>query len=154
MFVINDKTKEIVLTQGNSCKIDITPYDEFTSEPIILQGEDRVIFTIKSPSGRKYFQRILTSEHYDCEEDKSLNLYLVPEDTIDLQPFSYLYDVLIVFENGETATFIDSSIFKIVQALGTIRDLDINTTDDSTDNNLNDNDINNNKEDSEVTNNG
>ena len=90
MFSIDEKNN-IKLTRGNSCKIDILPI--ITSSkivtagtPEILEEGDKLIFTIASPSGRKYLQKILTSDDYD-ENDDSVNLVLFPEDTIDLQPF-------------------------------------------------------------------
>lgn len=128
MFNINPRTNHIKLTRGNSCKIDILPLvvsgnDKTSKEPIILQDGDRVIFTIAGVSGRKYLQKILTPDDYD-ENDDSLNLILFPEDTINLKPLNYIYDVILVYDNGTSITFIDNAMFSILPAVGTYQDLE------------------------------
>lgn len=126
MFKIDSCTKHICLTRGNSCKIDILPIlidDNKNESPIILKDEDKLIFTVASPSGRKYLQKVLTADDYD-ENDESLNLILFPNDTINLQPFDYMYDVVIVYDNGSTVTIVDSAKFSILQAYGTYQDLE------------------------------
>lgn len=127
MFSI-DERNNIKLTRGNSCKIDILPIITSSKTitvgtPEILEEGDKLIFTIASPSGRKYLQKILTSDDYD-ENDDSVNLVLFPEDTIDLQPFDYVYDAVIVYDNGMTVTFIDNATFTILPAVGTYKDLE------------------------------
>lgn len=128
MFNINPKNNRIKLTRGNSCKIDILPLiaysgDKITKVPVILQNGDRVIFTVGGLSGKKYLQKILTADDYD-ENDDSLNLVLFPEDTINLQPINYVYDVVLVYDNGASVTFIDSATFSVLPAVGTYQDLE------------------------------
>lgn len=45
------------LTRGNSLLIDITPIDEKTQEPIVLTGEDKVLFTIYNKTRRIKLQK-------------------------------------------------------------------------------------------------
>jgi hypothetical protein len=130
MFEINNKTNKITLTQGNSAIIDITPYLNDSQNPIVLQEGDKVLFTVKSVSGREYLKKILTNNDYDNEEDTSLNVVLTPEDTVNLAPYRYLYDLLLIYANGEAYTFIGTSEFEITQAVGTINDLTQDRVDD------------------------
>lgn len=123
MFKIDPDTKHIYLTRGNSCKIDITPLCDCDSDAIILSDNDKVIFTMAAPSGRVYLQKILTSNDYDGLDDMSLNLILTPEDTINIKPLEYRYDVLLVYEDGASSTFISNAKFSLLQALGTYKDL-------------------------------
>lgn len=47
------------LTRGNSLLIDITPIDEETSQPIILEDNDRVLFTIYNETRNTKVQKTL-----------------------------------------------------------------------------------------------
>jgi len=123
VFNINPRTNHIKLTRGNSCKIDITPLCACDGDSIILTGEDKVVFTVASPSGRVYLQKILTANDYDDTDDMSLNLFLTPDDTINLKPLEYRYDVLLVCEDGTSSTFISNAKFSLLQAFGTYKDL-------------------------------
>lgn len=128
MFTVNAENNHIKLTRGNSCKIDILPLlvneSLKTQTPIILSDDDKVIFTVASPSGKIYLQKVLTADDYD-EGDETLNLIIFPEDTIDMQPYDYVYDVLVVYDDGSTTTFIRDATFSILSALGTYKDLEV-----------------------------
>lgn len=124
MFFINEKTHDIVLTQGNSCEIDTTPFFEDTEMPIVLGEGDKILFTVKSSNGKIYLKKILTNADYTNTEDTSINIILKPEDTVNLQPHKYVYDLLLVYADGRAYTYVDESIFEIKKAVGTIKDLE------------------------------
>ena len=105
MFRIRDDNT-IILTQGNSAIINVIPYIDDESEPIVLSTDEKIYFTIKSPSGRVYMQKVLTLNDYD--EENNLNLIFKPEDTINLEVYDYLYDMLYVNKDGDAYTFIES----------------------------------------------
>lgn len=104
------------LTKGNSCIIDITPIDEETKQPYILQDGDKVLFTVKDRIFQTVFQKALTNEDYD-EDDTSLNLVINPEDTISMRVGEHDYDCLLLTDDGQAITFI-SSKFIILEAAG------------------------------------
>ena len=120
--MFQNDTNKIELVRGNSAIIDITPINEETREPIRLANGDVVLFTIKTYMGFKKFQKVLTNQDYDSEEDDSLNLILEPEDTINWGIGDYYYDCLLIKADGTANTFISSSI-RILKALGVYTDL-------------------------------
>ena len=111
----------LIITQGNSIVIDITPIDDDTKEPIRLNDGEKVIFTVKNKLGNLMLQKILTNEDYDSPEDNSLNCVLDPSDTINFGSGLYLYDCLLITPT-EAVTFI-SSTFIVEKAYGKYTDL-------------------------------
>lgn len=109
------------LTKGNSGIIDITPIDEETKEPYILQDGDTVLFTVKNGISGSMFQKSLTNSDYD-EEDTSLNCAINPEDTIAMPVGVYDYDCLLLTADGQAVTFI-SSKFILCDAVGVYTDV-------------------------------
>lgn len=112
----------IILTQGNSALIDITPIDVDTGEPIVLEDGDKVLFTIKTQGGISMLQKTLTKDDYTDVDDKSLNCAIHPTDTINWGTGDYLYDCLLITDSGEAITFI-SSIIRLLKALGKVTDV-------------------------------
>lgn len=112
----------IIITQGNSAIIDITPIDVETGEPIVLEDGDKVLFTVKTQGGIKKLQKELTKDDYTDVEDTSLNCVIHPSDTIAWGVGDYVYDCLLITNDGEAITFI-SSAFRLLRALGKITDV-------------------------------
>ena len=110
---------EIRFTQGNSAVIGITPIDTSTGLPIVLEGTDKVLFTVKTRYGTTVVQKTLTAS--DADEHGVLLCELRPNDTINLAPGAYEYDCLYVAAGDQAVTFI-SSAFYIVRALGKYTD--------------------------------
>lgn len=111
------KDNEIVLTQGNSAEIDITPLD--ADGKIVVPSEgDKVIFVVKSHR-KEVFRKELTLNDWDNEQN-ALILILQPEDTINLPAIGYEYDCLYVFADGSKYTFIDKTPFVLVQAISKV----------------------------------
>lgn len=108
------------LTKGNSCIIDITPIDEETKEPYILQDGDTVLFTVKNGISGSMFQKTLTNSDYD-DDDTSLNCAINPDDTINMSAGEYAYDCLLLTADGQAVTFI-SSKFILSEAVGVYTD--------------------------------
>lgn len=121
MFEINPITKDIRLTQGNAGVINTTPYMCETNTPIEFGENDSVIFTVTSPSGRVYIQKILTK--YNRNDDGSFDINIKTEDTVKMCPFRYRYDI--VYAQCDTKnvaysgyTYIDTAFFTVVEAQG------------------------------------
>lgn len=102
------KDNTIILTRGNTAHIRFKLYKKQDGTYIKLGENDRIYFTVKSPRGKTYLTKELTADNC-IEEDgeKYVNLMLAPEDTLNLEPFDYLYDILIVLSNGDAYTFIE-----------------------------------------------
>lgn len=133
MFEIVEKKGQIVinLTRNDSCEISTCPfidtnenkiYDKDSDDKAIILGDnDYVLFCVASPSGRIYIKKVLTKSDYNS--DGILTLKLSPADTIDLQPFSYLFSFSYMPNKGEDCYTYATGIFNLLPAVGTIREL-------------------------------
>lgn len=119
MLVI-DGNNNIILTQGNSAEIDITPLDT-DGKPIELQEGDKVIFKVMWRRRNRILKKELTAADWDSEE-KALKLILTPEDTVYLPAGEYEFDCLYIFADRSAYTFIDLAQFKIVKAIAKVGD--------------------------------
>ena len=135
MFEIIEKKGQIVinLTRNDSCEISTCPfidtnenkiYDKDSDDkPIILGDNDYVLFCVASPSGRIYLKKMLTKSDYNS--DGILTMKLSPADTIDLQPFSYLFSFSYMPNKGEDCYTYATGIFNLLPAVGTVRELNV-----------------------------
>lgn len=133
MFEIVEKKGQIVirLTAGDSAEIETSPFIDADSnkifdidsddKPIVLGDDDYVLFCVASPSGRVYLKKLLTNQDYNS--DGILTMKLSPTDTIDLQPFSYLFSFSYMPHKGEDCYTYATGIFNLIHAVGTIREL-------------------------------
>lgn len=111
----------IILTRGNTAELLIAPVDE-EDYPYILSEGEKVIFTVKNAKGVSIIQKVLKSDDQD-QETGEIAVIISPEDTINLAETEYKYDVLLVTESGDAYTFIESSMFSVVSAIGTYKDV-------------------------------
>lgn len=135
MFEIVEKKGQtyINLTRNDSCEISTCPFidaDEnkifiadSDDKPIVLGDDDYVLFCVASPSGRVYLKKLLTKSDYNS--DGVLTMKLSPADTIDLQPFSYLFSFSYMPNKGEDCYTYATGVFNILPAVGTVRELNI-----------------------------
>ena len=133
MFEIVEKKGQtyINLTRNDSCEISTCPFidaDEnkifiadSDDKPIVLGDDDYVLFCVASPSGRVYLKKLLTKSDYNS--DGVLTMKLSPADTIDLQPFSYLFSFSYMPNKGEDCYTYATGVFNILPAVGTVREL-------------------------------
>lgn len=133
MFEIVEKKGQtyINLTRNDSCEISTCPFidaDEnkiFNADnndkPIVLGDDDYVLFCVASPSGRVYLKKLLTNQDYNSEG--ILTMKLSPTDTIDLQPFAYLFSFSYMPNKGEDCYTYATGVFNLLPAIGTIREL-------------------------------
>ena len=133
MFEILEKKGQtyINLTQNDSCEISTSPFIDINEnkifdtdgndKPIVLGDDDYVLFCVASPSGRIYLKKVLTKNDYNSDGVLTMKLY--PTDTIDLQPFSYLFSFSYMPHKGEDCYTYATGIFNLLPAVGTIRDL-------------------------------
>ena len=135
MFEIIEKKSQIVirLTAGDSAEIETQPFIDSNAnkifdtdsddKPIILGNDDYILFCVASPSGRIYIKKVLTKSDYNS--DGILTLKLSPADTIDLQPFSYLFSFSYMPNKGEDCYTYATGVFNILPAVGTVRELNV-----------------------------
>lgn len=135
MFEIVEKRGQtyINLTRNDSCEISTCPFidaDEnkifiadSDDKPIVLGDDDYVLFCVASPSGRVYLKKLLTKSDYNS--DGVLTMKLSPADTIDLQPFSYLFSFSYMPNKGEDCYTYATGVFNILPAVGTVRELNV-----------------------------
>lgn len=137
MFEILDRKGNITirLTSGDSAVLTTVPFiddnennqfDINTNDtPIVLGDDDYVLFTVASPSGRIYIKKIITKNDYNSDNVLTVKLY--PEDTISLQPFSYLFSFAYMPNKGEDCYTYATGVFEVLEAISTVKDLDINS---------------------------
>lgn len=133
MFEIIEKKDQIVikLTAGDSAEIETQPFIDSNANkifdadsddrPIVLGDDDYILFCVASPSGRIYIKKVLTKSDYNS--DGILTMKLSPADTIDLQPFSYLFSFSYMPHKGEDCYTYATGIFNLLPAIGTVREL-------------------------------
>lgn len=137
MFEILDRKGNITirLTAGDTAVLTTIPFvddnennqfDIDTNDtPIVLGNDDYVLFTVASPSGRIYMKKTITKNDYNSDNVLTVKLY--PEDTISLQPFSYLFSFAYMPNKGEDCYTYATGTFEVLEAISTVRDLDINS---------------------------
>lgn len=135
MFEIVEKKGQtyINLTRNDSCEISTCPFidaDEnkifiadSDDKPIVLGDDDYVLFCVASPSGRVYLKKLLTNQDYNSKGILTMKLF--PTDTIDLQPFSYLFSFSYMPNKGEDCYTYATGVFNILPAVGTVRELNV-----------------------------
>lgn len=104
MYQVNNKTKEIELTRGDTLKVKIDIF--INGEEYAPRPEDSLRFAMKSAYNTS---KLLV--HKDISVNNCI-LHLEPEDTKRLRFGEYVYDIQITFANGDVNTFI-SGKFKL-----------------------------------------
>lgn len=99
----------IVLHRGNSAEVLITLTDRDTGEPITIETDDKVLFTMNNQNGLKTIQKVLTSENISPDDQHSLVLTIEPEETV-IPTGEYPYDVLLITNDNKAITCISSTI--------------------------------------------
>lgn len=112
---------DITLTRGNTAELLVLPKND-DDTPYILASDDKVLFTVKNRVGKGLVQKTLTASAQDPETGE-ITIVLAPEDTIELAPQAYTYDVLLITASGDAYTFIPLSVFEITLAIGTYQDI-------------------------------
>lgn len=133
MFEIIEKKGKIVinLTAGDSAEIETQPFIDADNnkifdpssndQPIILGDNDIVLFSVGSPSGKVYLKKILTNNDYNS--NGVLTLKLTPDDTIDMQPFSYLFSFAYMPDVRSDCYTYATGTFNVLPAITTLNDV-------------------------------
>lgn len=114
-------TSVLTIYQGNSLELDIYLTDTDTGEPVPIEDDAYVLFTVENKNHDIVIQKKLTSSDYDAELDPPATVCQINvDDTIDLPTGEYMYDCLYV--NGDTAVTFASSSVVISRAIGKYTD--------------------------------
>ena len=97
-YYVNNTTKEIELTRGDTLKVKIDVL--INGETYIPRPEDSLRFAMKTTYNTS---KLLV--HKDIPIDTCI-LHLEPQDTKKLRFGDYVYDIQITFANGDVNTFI------------------------------------------------
>ena len=102
-YLINNDTKEIFLTRGDTLKVTIN----LLKDGLLYQPEegDVIRFAMKKNFDRR--ARVLINK---VIPNDTLELHLEPEDTKKYNFGDYVYDIQITFANGDVYTFIKGVI--------------------------------------------
>ncbi len=115
-------TSVLTIYQGNSLELDIYLTDTDTGEPVLLEDDAYVLFTVENKNHQTVIQKKLTSSDYDMELDPPAIVCTISvDDTIGLPTGEYLYDCLYV--SGDTATTFVSSSMVVARAIGKYTDM-------------------------------
>ena len=124
MFYI-DKNSGIHISRGDSALLSTQPervMEDGATEPIILDDNSCVIFTVKSKfSGETLIKRILTAADY---VDGLLTLSILPSET-DYTPYGYEYSFMYVpdVKNLDEAYTYAQGEFEIMHSVSRLSDL-------------------------------
>jgi hypothetical protein len=124
MFKINSETNNISVTRGNSFELSVKPIIAESEETYVPAANDKILFTVKGSTGKTYVKKLISGT--ECADDGTITISISPADTLNMKPFVYSYDILLVKQNGEAYTFIDKSDFTLLEAIGTVEDLEEN----------------------------
>ena len=97
-YSVNNTTKEIELTRGDTLKVKIDVL--INGEAYTPRPEDSLRFAMKTTYNTS---KLLV--HKDIPIDTCI-LHLEPQDTKKLRFGNYVYDIQITFANGDVNTFI------------------------------------------------
>ncbi len=122
MFKIDLETNDISVTRGNSFEICVKPFIEDSNETYIPAAGDSILFSVKGSTGKSYIRKVVSGA--ECAADGTVVISASPEDTLKIEPFIYYYDIMLIKQDGSAYTFIGKSKFTILDAIGTIKDLE------------------------------
>lgn len=125
MFNIIEKDNQTIiqLNRGDSAEFQTEPYtcSDGIKVPIILEENDYILFCISSSSGRIYYKKTISKNDYN--QNNILTIKLQPNDTINLEPFRYVFSLQYMPDSGSDAYTYSTGIFDLLPSIATIEDL-------------------------------
>lgn len=107
MFAINDTTRALTLTRGDTAVFRVEVRNEATGEAYALQAGDQMFFTVKRNARQSevLLQKVVTAP--------GAPFHLQPEDTANWSYGEYVYDVQITTAGGDVYTVVPPAVLEI-----------------------------------------
>lgn len=104
---------DISIVRGDTLSLAITNIKMSDGSDYILKDSDIIYLDVKKTPASKnaIFTKTVTASDYI---DKSLTIMILPEDTVDLVPGDYVYDVRLYIDDNNIYTIVPASKFKIL----------------------------------------
>lgn len=102
------------MVRGDTLQLSINNIKTQDGDDYILSNTDVIYVDVKKSAADKtaIFSKTVTSADYI---DGSLSLIILPNDTVDLPPGDYWFDVRLVIDDNNVYTIIPASKLKIVR---------------------------------------
>ena len=100
-----DENYNIYLTRGDSAAFDLEVYENDGKTPYELQTGDRILFTV-----RRLYDK---GEIVVTKDFNTLEFYLLPEDTYNLDTGVYRYDIALYNQNYFITTILAEKTFTL-----------------------------------------
>lgn len=114
MFEVDEITGKARLTQGDTAYVKLVPLDA-DGDFFMMEPGDKLVFTIAAYDVPRVVKNA-TIDNYD-EESESYVVKIEKEDTENLQPIVYDYDVFLITNDGDRYTFVPKLEFEILPAV-------------------------------------
>ena len=106
---------DIYLVRGDTLRLSISSIKTADGEDYVLSDTDVIYLDVKKNAADKtaVFSKSVTAVKYD--EKGTLPITILPEDTAQLSPSDYFFDVRLVMDEDNIYTIIPMSKLKIVR---------------------------------------
>lgn len=107
--------EEIYLVRGDTLRLSISSIKTADGEDYVLSDTDVIYLDVKANAADKVavFSKSVTAAKYD--EQGTLPITILPEDTVNLAPRDYFFDVRLFIDEDNIYTIIPMSKLKIVR---------------------------------------
>lgn len=106
---------DIYLVRGDTLRLTISSIKTADGEDYVLSDTDVIYLDVKANAADKVavFSKSVTAAKYD--EKGTLPITILPEDTVNLAPRDYFFDVRLYMDDDNIYTIIPMSKLKIVR---------------------------------------
>ena len=107
--------EEIYLVRGDTLQLSICNIKTQNGEDYVLSDTDVIYLDVKANAADKVavFSKSVTAAKYD--ENGALPITILPEDTVNLTPRNYFFDVRLFMDKDNIYTIVPMSTLKIVR---------------------------------------
>ena len=106
---------DIIMVRGDTLQLSICNIKTQNGEDYVLSGTDVIYLDVKTNAADKVavFRKSVTAVDYD--EKGTLPITILPEDTVNLAPRDYFFDVRLFMDKDNIYTIVPMSTLKIVR---------------------------------------
>ena len=105
----------IIMVRGDTLQLSICNITTQNGEDYVLSGTDVIYLDVKTNAADKVavFSKSVTAADYD--EKGTLPITILPEDTVNLAPRDYFFDVRLYMDDSNIYTIVPMTTLKIVR---------------------------------------